>query len=346
MDYTRGIVVYDLKGTARRVGVSVATVKRHVAVLRELGALVWLVHGSKRNLRMPGRKYTATATIYGAVIPRCYDDAMGHRLTGHGYSARVCGITDQGRQLAVTAAKQPQPEPHSLGPSPRTPASVESGVVKATRPARSTKKPRKTILGRSVTAAAFAAAHRIATAVRPLVNWAQHATHSQLAWVLIDKVLEGWDLERVHMWLREVNPADRYGPRFRPERPHAYIAAQLRLERALRDEERERCAPQPKPTTPNGAFAEALHLMRTGSADKSPCDVPQPCEGPSNEELQDLRHAAAAAYLANDTDLITSAVRLLGKKAAEGLYGPALVEKTMRLKTAHHEKKTSPALTV
>ncbi|MEV7317320.1 helix-turn-helix domain-containing protein [Streptomyces microflavus] len=104
MDYRRGIAIYDRDGIVRRTGLSRATVTRHVRVLRELGALVWLVHGSRRNLAAPGAGYMATATIYGAVIPPAYDDAMGHRLTGMGYEGRVCGVTPAGQELAVAAA--------------------------------------------------------------------------------------------------------------------------------------------------------------------------------------------------------------------------------------------------
>lgn len=105
MDFRRGIVVYGLEGTVRRTGKSPATVKRHIRVLRELGALVWLVHGSKRNIALPGEPYMATATIYGAVIPPAYDEAMGHRLTGSGYEGRVCGVTEAGWERAVARAK-------------------------------------------------------------------------------------------------------------------------------------------------------------------------------------------------------------------------------------------------
>ncbi|MFE2625476.1 hypothetical protein ACFXKH_36275 [Streptomyces caelestis] len=105
MDYRRGIVVYDLAGAARRTGTSPATVKRHVKVLRELGALVWLVHGSKRNIALPGEPYMATATIYGAVIPAVFDEAMGHRLAGSGYEGRVCGVTEAGRERAVAQVR-------------------------------------------------------------------------------------------------------------------------------------------------------------------------------------------------------------------------------------------------
>lgn len=104
MDYRRGIAIYDRDGIVRRTGLSRATVTRHVRVLRELGVLVWLVHGSRQNLAAPGKGYMATATIYGGVIPLVYDDAMGHRLTGTGYEARVCGVTPAGQELAVAAA--------------------------------------------------------------------------------------------------------------------------------------------------------------------------------------------------------------------------------------------------
>ncbi|MFJ8855659.1 cell wall protein [Streptomyces sp. NPDC102437] len=101
MDYGLGFVMYDLEGTARRTGTSVATVKRHVQILRELGALAWRRHGSRANLNLPGRAYTATATIYAAVIPPVFDEAMGHRLAGSGYEARVCGMTVAGRERAA-----------------------------------------------------------------------------------------------------------------------------------------------------------------------------------------------------------------------------------------------------
>lgn len=130
MDYRLGFVLYDLDGTATRCGVSTATVKRHVRVLRELGALAWHRHGTKKNLRLPGRPYTATATIYAATVPAPYDEAMGHRLDGTGYRARVAGVTEEGRALAARAAARSHPHPvgngrrHTRGcaePAPHSP---------------------------------------------------------------------------------------------------------------------------------------------------------------------------------------------------------------------------------
>jgi len=109
MDYRLGFVLYDLAGTAVRCGVSTATVKRHVRVLRELGALAWHRHGTKKNLQLPGRPYTATATIYAATIPAAYDHANGHRLDGTGY-VRPRGRSD-GRGTDAQGEHRPQEAP-------------------------------------------------------------------------------------------------------------------------------------------------------------------------------------------------------------------------------------------
>ncbi|GAA2770161.1 hypothetical protein GCM10019017_09680 [Streptomyces showdoensis] len=91
MDYDTGHARYCLDEMAARLGINRATVKRHVAVLRELGALVWVVHGTKTNVRraLGLTGYAGTATIYAAVIPPVYDRAMGHRIIGSGYEARA-----------------------------------------------------------------------------------------------------------------------------------------------------------------------------------------------------------------------------------------------------------------
>lgn len=129
MDYRRGIAIYDRDGIVRRTGLSRATVTRHVRVLRELGALVWLVHGSRQNLAAPGEGYMATATIYGGVIPLAHDDAMGHRLTGMGYEARVCGVTPAGQELAVAAAAaRSDARRRGKGRTPRSRGTVRHGV--------------------------------------------------------------------------------------------------------------------------------------------------------------------------------------------------------------------------
>ncbi|MFI5945844.1 cell wall protein [Streptomyces uncialis] len=256
MDYRRGLVMYDLDGTVARTGLSRATVKRHVRTLRELGALAWWRHGSKQNLRLPGRAYTATATIYAAVIPKAFDVAMGHRLTGHGYEARVCGVTIAGRERAVSeaAAKAGQPvdnravdnsvpaarEPHSPGRyHPSSAVQVERGVKDTSRHAsRRTASPRpdKSTTtnsssnsggGTRRTAAETCRSIWVTRQVRARVNWTQTAPLRRLEYVLRPLTDAGLDADMIaaelHSWMLT----------WRPARPAEYIRAQLAKQAAV-----------------------------------------------------------------------------------------------------------------
>lgn len=337
MDYRRGIVLYDLVGTASRLELSEATVKRHVAYLRELGALVWLEHGSKRNLRLPGRKYTATATIYGAVIPPVYDAAKGHRLRGSGYEASVIGFTEAGRKLAVdNAARKAAGKrlaPPSRGGSHIGPVAEVGGKEKATRTARAdkSKPPRKSTLGRKVTAALFQAADRLARRLRPLHNWTQRARIGELSWVLVDKLAEGCTEQQVDAWLREISPAVAVGLDWRPERPHTYIASQLRREQLMRQEDAQRDQDWANRSAPNTAFAAALEETRPQLAGE---EEPE-CSGLEDldqETRSRMRAEAWAAYkYAGDPGLVLTTYELLGPTAAFGLYGRELVGLCMTL---------------
>ncbi|MFJ2704717.1 cell wall protein [Streptomyces sp. NPDC087428] len=248
MDYRQGLVLYDLEGTAARCGVSTATVKRHVRVLRELGALAWHRHGTKKNLRLPGRPYTATATIYAATVPAAYDEAMGHRLNGAGYRARIAGVTDKGRALAAKTVVRPLPHPvgngrarrrgcaqaapHSPGRHHDVPTADLDGGFNYTsrtcaRRARATARNRARGSGSSPVRSPWQVARdvRIARQVRPLVGWAQPEGLRRLAFALrplIDRGLEAHDIaaELIGMAVG-----------WRPARSAAYIAAALARDR-------------------------------------------------------------------------------------------------------------------
>ncbi|MFE9913060.1 cell wall protein [Streptomyces clavifer] len=248
MDCRRGLVMYGLDATARRTGLSLSTVKRHVKVLRELGALAWWRHGSKRNLRLPGRAYTATATIYAAVIPMVYDAAMGHRLAGSGYEARVCGVTEAGRKRAVTASAARSPrrgipvdnlpvdksgsgvrEPHSPGRYHQSPeAEVESGnnYTSRQRASRCTESPvpeKISSKGRGPrrTARQVQRGIWITRQVRARVQWAQGVRLRRLEYVLRPLLDAGLDADTIaaelHSWMLT----------WRPARPAEYIRIQL-----------------------------------------------------------------------------------------------------------------------
>lgn len=224
MDYIEGTVLYDLDGTATRCALSRATVKRHVAYLRELGCLAWARHGSRRNLRLPGRAYAGTATVYVATIPYAYDRAHGHRVGGRGFRARVVGVPVP--PAGNTAVKRPDcrgREPQSLDARSRTGAVEMRGRFKDT--------PRSGARTRTTARAGGSAARspmqvatdiRIAAHVRPLVPWTQGEGLRRLAHALrplIDEGLNTQDLaaELTSWWLT-----------WRPSDPAAYITARLR----------------------------------------------------------------------------------------------------------------------
>ncbi|MEV7512110.1 hypothetical protein AB0O57_29555 [Streptomyces sp. NPDC091201] len=113
-----GHVAYCLDGMVRRLQLSRRAVTLHVAILRELGLLVWVEQGSSRRNALRTRRgadfrigdgFARTATIYAPVAPRVWDDAMGRRIGGDGYQAYVLGVQgERGRALAVSEAREDQ----------------------------------------------------------------------------------------------------------------------------------------------------------------------------------------------------------------------------------------------
>ncbi|MFI6860138.1 cell wall protein [Streptomyces sp. NPDC050421] len=328
MDYRLGLVLYDLEGTAARCGVSVATVKRHVRVMRELGALVWQRHGTKRNLRLLGRPYTGTATIYAATIPAVYDSAMGHRLDGAGYEARVCGVTDAGRDRAVRAAQArnrpvnnpPGRDPGSGGRAPHSSGAHHdvrdadvSGKLNYTPRRRATpdRAPRRSPLqiARDIT---------IARRVRPLVGWTQHEGLRRLAYALRPLIDRGLGVRDIAGELCGLAAG------WRPARPAAWITAALG---------RDREAPAGHAgTSPPEAFRRAVADVRESYADSAGGGVSVGTEGPScgiegliRADVVQLRSAAAT-----DPGLVLAALENLGERDTRRLYTNRLVDEVLR----------------
>ncbi|WP_328948701.1 cell wall protein [Streptomyces sp. NBC_00184] len=224
MDYTAGTVLYDLDGTAARCALSRATVKRHVGYLRELGALAWVRHGSRRNLRLPGRPYAGTATIYAATIPYVYDRAHGNRTAGQGFGARVVGVpVPSVHTSSAGGLGRRVREPQSLAARPRKPVVEVCGKFKDTPRRRA--RPQATDHPADSTPRSplqVAADIRIAAQVRPRVTWTQSEGLRRMAYALrplIDQGLDAHDIaaELTSWWIN-----------WRPARPAAYITAHLR----------------------------------------------------------------------------------------------------------------------
>lgn len=263
MDYVEGTVLYDLDGTVTRCQLSRATVKRHVGYLRELGALVWLRHGSRRNLRLPGRPYAGTATVYAAVIPHAYDRAHGNRIDGQGFRARVVGVSiARGNTPAAKGPDRRVREPQSLGAHPRVPKPEAAEKCKDTprRRARSraTVRPGKSMPRSPLQVAADV---RLAVQVRPRVPWAQSEGLRRLAHALrplIDQGLDAQDIaaELTSWWVS-----------WRPARPAAYITARLRDRGAAAPDEEAPAEAHPHTAGPTGNPAWQAWLQQRATTE-------------------------------------------------------------------------------
>ncbi|MFE0207081.1 hypothetical protein ACFW01_27990, partial [Streptomyces sp. NPDC058985] len=252
MDYDLGHALYRLDETAARLGISRATVKRHAGYLRELGALAWVQHGTRTNLlASKGLKgYKGTATIYAAVIPAAYDHAMGHRIIGTGYQARIV-IDQRGQQQPVIPAqtrRQPvdnppveNPASEGLEPPSLTWLREESqvqvdGGSNYTSQARQPK-PRiphqsSSKNGRRRTATDVQQDMNTARLVRAIVNWTQKAPLRQLEYVLRWWTDRGQDAYQISADLNGWC----HGMRWKPTNPVAFIKARLAADQKQQQE--------------------------------------------------------------------------------------------------------------
>jgi hypothetical protein len=320
MDYDTGHVRYCLEETASRLGVHRATVKRHVAVLRELGLLAWAVHGTKHNIRralgLPG--YAGTATVYAAVIPPVYDDAMGHIRVGTGYAARI--VVDATGPVDNSPAAHPGAPPSLSVVKEEGKVEVEGGCTdtsrkRASRPTASpststrTEKRSSGAGGARRSPAQVARDCRIAARVRPLVTWTQTEGIRRLAFALrplVDTGLDAHDIAAVlGAWYLT----------WRPERPAAYIRARLAADAA-------QAAVAAAASRP-GDNAEWVAWW--AAHDQS--EQPEPAAPP----LTDIdRRAAREAAWANPS-LVQDHLEEYGPEATLDRYGPRLTALAERL---------------
>ncbi|MFJ4152003.1 hypothetical protein ACIP10_31130 [Streptomyces galbus] len=189
-----GHVAYCRDSMWRRLGISRRTLERHISILRELGLLVWAVHGSRANTRPAGSgEWAGTATIYAAVVPPAWDDALGHRVSGHGYHARHIGFTEHGRQLAIAEARhrarslRRRDTPSCKTNHPRPTAQVKGKKNNTSAPRGTRARPRRRHeVPEPYRASPGQAAHAVSVAawVRPRVPWTQGEGLRRLAFAL------------------------------------------------------------------------------------------------------------------------------------------------------------------
>ncbi|MGI5254117.1 hypothetical protein [Actinacidiphila glaucinigra] len=304
-----GHVAYGRARTAKRLGLSRRTVDRHVACLRELGLLAWSVHGSRTNTRraagLPG--WAGTATIYAATAPPAWDHAMGHRILGCGYTARVVGYTCEGRERAISdaraAAARRQRDTPSCRQNPRRQKAKVGGNEKNTA-------ARRQRAARSTSCLPHQAAHGVDVAawVRPRVSWTQREQLRRLAFALRPLIVAGMSREAIvaelHSWWLT----------WRPNSPAAYITVRLRAAALTARLSPPEEAPAPvQGVPPNAAFRRAraqLHedwpLGRTTGAD-GPSVPDEPADLIRSRILASLAQAEAAVRPRGPQDCTTLA---------------------------------------
>ncbi|CAL9668706.1 hypothetical protein SUDANB145_07300 (plasmid) [Streptomyces sp. enrichment culture] len=244
MDYDTGHVLYGMRDIAARLDLDVSNVKRHVRYLRELGALAWVQHGTRTNSRRAKGEsgWAGTATVYAAVIPAAYDHAMGHRIIGSGYTARI--VVDLRNRPTTPSSTPAEPvDNSSQGPVDNSPkgscappslTSVqEDGKLKMVGGSNYTSqarppKPRvphqsSSKNGHRRTALDVQQDMNTARLVRAMVNWTQSVPLRKLEYVLRWWTDRGQDAYQIAADLNGMC----LGLRWNPKNPVAFIRARL-----------------------------------------------------------------------------------------------------------------------
>ncbi|AWI32661.1 hypothetical protein [Streptomyces tirandamycinicus] len=246
-----GTVAYCLAGMVQRLRLSKRCIAMHVQILRELGLLAWAEQGSSQRNALrtrlgdafgPGVGFKRTATIYAPVAPPAWDEAMGHRIEGEGYGARLQGVTDAGRERAIGDARDRHEDrargssqspvdnagsctPSVVVPQPRTSRSVDGGFKdrprrRAARSQTSLTHRAKGSTGWTPRQAAYAMAQSEFVALHTW--WAQSSCRRQLAFALRPFFAAGWSGEEV---ARELA---RWSVPLRPRHVASYVRSEIR----------------------------------------------------------------------------------------------------------------------
>ncbi|MFF4283188.1 winged helix-turn-helix domain-containing protein [Streptomyces kronopolitis] len=235
-DSKDGHVAYALASMHQRLGLARSTVSAHIAILRELGLLCWVEHGSRRNaLRTrlgdrftAGTGYRPTATIYAPCAPPEVDRARGRVRGGAGYRSRICAYTPAGRIQAVAEARHRQARrTPSFGtrtthaPAGRREGSKDSATL-TRRPAAPTRPRTRTRNTSTFTPQQAAAGITFAGRVRLEIWWTQGTCLRQLGYALRPLITAGYT------WQETARELSRWSVTLRPANAAALIHAELR----------------------------------------------------------------------------------------------------------------------
>ena len=240
----RGHLAYGRVALAEQLGLSVDCVAVHTRVLRELGLLVWIEHGSRANIlrtRNPGQEptsYKGTGTLFAMVVPPAYDQAHGRRISGFGYQARVVGVTGRGRRhearLARAASPSRSTRPNAgVTSSPSRGGSCSEESLKAGETTNYTRaRAHDHESGdpsndpRPVTPSRLREFIKFTRTLQALVPWLRPACPRRLSYLLRDRLLDH------AITPRELASELLYVPRAIVRKPMAYLAHYLKRAKA------------------------------------------------------------------------------------------------------------------
>ncbi|MFI1203439.1 winged helix-turn-helix domain-containing protein [Streptomyces sp. NPDC020883] len=229
-----GHVPYAVASMQQRLGMSRSTVMDHVRVLRELGLLVWVEHGSRRNVLRTrlgdrfaaGVGYRPTATIYAPCAPPIYDQAQGRLRAGTGYRSRIRAYTPHGRTQAIREAqcRRAPRTPSYTTPTPYLPAprgeEFKDSAPRSQRPSTTAPRSRRGSTGVTPHQAALGIDH--AQRVRLEIWWTQGTCLRQLGYALRPLIAFGYS------WQDTARELTRWHVPTRPANAAAYIRSELR----------------------------------------------------------------------------------------------------------------------
>lgn len=233
-----GHMAYARDRLAAELNISLSTVRNHTRILRELGLLVWVEHGTRRNIlrtKNPTARpagYKATATIFAAVAPAYWDRAMGRTTAGRGYTARLIAVDALGRayetalsrltRATSTAAERERRYPPSVSGFSSSEKSGHKGGNNYTRTRETNTSHRNQArYWTSVTPTKLADLIAAADQIKSSVPWLAKACSRRLAFQLRDRLLNATSIQPL------VNELCTLGSLQAVHRPLGFLAAHL-----------------------------------------------------------------------------------------------------------------------
>ncbi|WP_055693432.1 helix-turn-helix domain-containing protein [Streptomyces prasinopilosus] len=356
---------------ARKLKVSVRTVKYHLGMLREAGLLVYRSKGTR--IRGGGNQ----ASVFERTIPHAFDHALGIRTTGEGVQRRPVGAAPEHRTLLGKLAKKAARKvrrphrrtplsggtrctPMQVGTSGTSSAAgthsppeskLASGETKSPTPKSSKRGPRTlNKVGRR---------YQLARQLIETVPWLRSASVPRIAWIVRHVADEGWtalEVQAIAEMDRPIQPGEARRPSGmlanRLGQRHLLFTTAARRQTAVeawqdsRVQEQARHAETgygdlgegPKSPAARRAMDEAFAAIqaRLTPVVEEPVDLmPVALEDLSREEI-----IAARLDGMKNPEAVLSAIGLLGERDARRLYTNRLVDQTLALEAINARRDT------